>query len=129
MNHLSSAIIERTKISSGSCFLIDSQLAFLYDSNQPVEIEEEFGSDFRIIIRIVLAHDDKNEYRIEVGIQEDTVTYTCYNFDNALGTGTRTPIEFATYNGKKLFLHFWIYTMGGKEDAIHKVEYSIWMEK
>lgn len=121
----------RTKINSGSYELFDSGIVLAYSDELPIEITEEFNQAFIITIRFVLKTDETKKYRIDLKVDEgkNIIEYTCFNFDNTLGTGTNVPIEICTLNNKKAYIHFWFYSLGGDEGKIKKLEYSIWTEK
>jgi hypothetical protein len=47
-----------------------------------------------------------------------------------LGTGTTVPIEIATYNNKKVEMHFWSFLLGNKETTFaRRIDYSFYIEK
>lgn len=123
--------IDRTNISSGGCELIDSRSFILYSNDEPVEIEEVFIGSFILKIRIITCKDEKGERSIKINIDKEhnVIEYRCYNFDNVLGTGTKKAIEIGSINEKKIYIHFWIYSMGDKDNITRKLEYSLWREK
>ncbi len=123
-------LIENSTITSSGCELIDSRSILLFDSEKPILIEEVFSRNFKIIISIVCLEDDSDKQNISFHVipEDNTIEYECYNFDNSLGTGTRKPVEIGTYGDKRVFFHFWIYTMGDK-DVTRRLEYSLWIER
>lgn len=123
--------IEKTNIYSGNCELIDSRTVLYYESDEPIEIEEVFNSSFKILIRIRNENTDAGEMglRLRVDAEKNTIEYDCINFNNQLGSGTNRPIEIGTIAGKKMYIHFWIYAMGGSNGIVRKLEYSIWKER
>ena len=123
--------IENTKIFSGNAELIDSRSVTLFDNTQPLEIEETFSSQFKILIRLFFEKSEDNKQTIKINADATTsiIDYKCFNFDNPLGTCTQKPIEIATINDKKIYFHFWVYLLGESDTATRKVEYSIWKEK
>ena len=121
--------IEKTKIFSSNAELIDSRSVILFDSTQPLEIEETFSSQFKILIRLFFQKGDKQAININADTTTNTVDYKCFNFDSPFGICTQKPIEIATINDKKIYFHFWVYLLGESDTATRKVEYSIWKEK
>jgi len=123
-------VIEKTNILCGNCELIDSRSVILFDSNEPVEIEEIFNSTFKIRIRIFNDRNETGEHSIQVSVDQNQnlIEYKCFNFDNVLGTGTNKAIEIGSFGGKKMYIHFWIYAMGEGSSLTRKLEYSIWKE-
>lgn len=124
-------MIETTNIYSGAYELIDSNSVLYFDSNAPLEIEEVFNSSFKLRVRIINEKDDSGSHNLQfkVNTEVNVIEYKCVNFDNPLGTGTVIPLEICTINGKKVFLHFWIFAMGGDNGMTRKLEYSVWMER
>lgn len=124
-------VIEKTTIKSGAYELIDSNSVLYFDKDSPLDIEEEFNSSFRLLIRIINVKDGSGTHNLQFKVNSETnlIEYKCVNFDNPLGTGTVKPIEICTINGKKIYFHFWIYAMGGDNGTTRKLEYSVWMER
>ena len=128
---LNQGLIEKTNIYLGNYELIDSRSVILFDSEIPIQIEEVFNSKFKIILRFISQKDDAGIHNIQVNvdIQNNIIEYKCMNFDNPLGTGTNKPIEIGTISGKKVYVHFWLYALGGDNGVSRKLEYSVWKEK
>lgn len=68
--------------------------------------------------------------KLQLKAENALLKVECTNF-NAVGTGTTEPIEIATIDGKKLFIHFWSYLLGGneKKQRIRKIEYTVLIER
>ena len=56
--------------------------------------------------------DDGNDQNLSLTPVEKGLDITLKNFSNALGTSTSHPIEFATINGKALFIAFSVQAIG-----------------
>ena len=124
-------VVEKTNIYSGNCELIDSHSVILFDSNEPVEIEEIFNDQFKIRIQILNERNETGEQTIQINVdqKQNLIKYKCFNFDNVLGTGTNKAIEVGVLGNKKIYIHFWIYAMGERSSLTRKLEYSIWKER
>ena len=122
---------EEINIYNNKYVLIDSNSIILFDIDEPIEIDEVFSNSFTVIFRIISEKDETCEQKLEYRVVEgtNTIEFKCLNFINSLGTGTVKPIEVGMYGGKKFYIHFWIYALGGREDVTRKLEYSIWMER
>ena len=124
-------VIDNTNIYSGSYELINSKSVLYFESDAPLEIEEIFDSSFKLTIRIINDKDDSGTHNLQFKVNPATnvIEYRCINFDNPLGTGTSKPIEICTVDGKKVYIHFWIYSMGGANGITRKIDYSLWKER
>lgn len=124
------SMIKKISVYSGEFELIDSNSVLYYDSEVPLEIELFFTDSFKIRIVIKKDTDDSGEHNLKFNVDEEKniIEYTCINFDNPFGTGTKNPIELCTVEGKRIYIHFWIYTLGEKGSS-RKIEYSLWKEK
>lgn len=131
LNFRRNKMIDRTNIYSGGVELIDSNTLLFFDSSSPLEIEEIFNPSFKITIRIINENDDTGTHSLQYKVikEESIIEYKCINFNNSLGTGTSQPMEIFTINGKKYYIHFWIYTMSGEKGTTRKLDYSLWKEK
>ena len=80
---------------------------------------------------IIPCKNESKSHSLEINVdgQNNVIEYKCYNFDNVLGTGTNKPIEIGQLGGKKMYIHFWLYAMGGDNGTARKLEYSIWKER
>lgn len=89
---------------------------------------EEFEFDFQMQF---IENDENSEQNLKLKIEETLIRVQCTNFNNPLGTGTVKPIEIATIDGKKLFIHFWSYLLGNEEkkQKTRRVEYTVLIER
>ncbi len=115
----------KVEMSTGKYIIEQSGVVFLYDitSELKMKIDTEKNFSFEIILKF--ATDGTKEQKVQRDVTGNTIYLTCYNFSNALGTGTTNPISVATVSGKELLLHFWSYT----SDTMRKVEYTFLMEE
>lgn len=124
-------VIEKTNIYSGSYELIESNSILYFENDSPLEIEETVNSSFKLLIRFIHEKDDSGKHNLQFKVNTETnvIEYKCINFNNPLGTGTSKPIEICTIGGKKVYIHFWIYMLGGKNVFSRKMDYSLWKER
>lgn len=90
---------------------------------------EEFEFDFQMQF---IVNEENPEEKLKLKIEGTLIRVECTNFNNPLGTGTIEPIEIATIDGKKLFIHFWSYLLGNNEDKKQKtrrIEYTVLIER
>lgn len=80
---------------------------------------------FNIILEFESNKDDKQ--RVNQTVSNNTITLQCINFDNALGTGLTEPVEIATYQDKKVYLNFWVYSLGDK--SLRQILYTFYTER
>lgn len=121
----------KVRITTDKHELWDTGMVLLYENEPIIDIVETFSQSFKVTIRIVLKSDSSKEHTIKFDVDNENriITYTCYNFENPMGTGTISPIEIGTINNKKTYIHFWIYRLGDDKNKILKLEYTIWKEK
>ena len=119
-------IMEITVENAG--YEIIASAAFLMENPQSellLHITDE-GSHFGdITVHFTDIPDQKDE--IKADFLNGSLTLTCINFNNALGTGTSVPFEIGSISGKKLILHLWSYFLGNR--SVRKVEYTLYKEK
>lgn len=112
----------RTDIKSGAYEVLDSKTVTLYrkDNNLSIKVTAENGFTFDIVWDFIDEKDSK--MKMESEGKDGVITFHCTNFNSSLGVGTNSPIQIASIEGKKIYIHFWIYLLGS---AVRKVEYTI----
>lgn len=86
-------------------------------------MDDSFGFD----LLIKFTSNDEEQQRLQQSVSGNTITFNCVNFDNPLGTGTKKPIELATFNSKKVYINFWVNALG--DNALKKITYTIYSER
>ena len=86
---------------TGSYNVLDSGTFLTYDSNAGASFTIKMDETFSFILNLEFESSEPNEPFLKQKVSENTITFTCENFDNSLGIGTKTPIELATFRGKK----------------------------
>ncbi len=112
------------KVYSGSYYVFDSGLIFSFSINDDFKlvISPSDNFTFNLIIKII---DDGGERSLQKKVEGDSMYFTCMNF--GAGAGTNSPIEIATADGKKMFIHFWIETIDSSRQ-VHSLKYTLYME-
>lgn len=115
--------------SSLNYIIIDSGTIMNFNNSAPLQLKLTFDSSFSFIVNFTFENTNNNQQELKSSIdtKTNTINLSCINFNNALGTGTTTPLELATYQGKKIFLHFWVYAMG--KDSVKKLDYCLYQEQ
>lgn len=94
--------------------------------NQPITVQ--FGpieSQITLIFNFI-DQKESNEISVKATSREsNSLELTLVNFKNPLGTGTTTPIEIGSYAGKKMFLHYRVYSFGDGDKTLHFAVFNI----
>ena len=106
--------------------VLDSGSVMTFDSEADVKIKVECDATFSFDVVIRFENDGRGIQEVRQAIEENTIVFTSFNFKSSVGSGTSVPLELATYNGKKIFIHFWMYDLG--QVALRKVEYTLYQE-
>lgn len=93
-------------------------------SGEPVDIKIEPD----IIIQIAFVEDKNEKNFISFSIENECLKVKLQNFNNPLGSSTRTPIEIGDINGKKLFMHFIVHAIGNENEKIRLLNCSFFTE-
>lgn len=115
-------------LSSGNYHIIASGDVFMFDSAGDLSIH--ITDNGRPFIHLVLTFlKDASGQRIEQALVEDRLVLSCYNFKDE-GTGMTSPWRIANANGKDVFITFWSYLEGSKDDIRPRhVKYTVFYEK
>ena len=111
---------------SSDCNILDSGSVITYGADSDVRFDvicdESFA--FSVVIRFEKENSDLSEIRRST--EGNSIIYTCINFRSNVGVGTSVPLELATYNGKRIYINFWIYDLG--QVVLRNVEYTLYQE-
>lgn len=111
--------------------ILDSNVVLLPNNNSDLTLHFKFD-DFEFDFQMIFVDDKEDEsQRLKRETEGSLLKAVCFNFNNMFGTGTVTPLDIATIEGKKLYIHFWSYLQGIEEDdrQIRKVEYAVLLER
>lgn len=111
---------EKSIVESGSTILFDPTSNFILK----VSCDESFKFDLVFDFEST----DENKHDIEATVDGQIIKLKCINFNNVAGIGTNSAVEIATYNGKRIFLNFWV-TPLGSQSLLKKIDYSIYFEQ
>ncbi len=93
-------------------------------SGEPVEIKLQPD----VIIQISFVEEKNGKNSISFSIENERLIVTLQNFNNPLGSSTRTPIEIGDINGKKLFMHFLVHAVGNDNEKTRLLNCSFFTE-
>lgn len=95
-------------------------------NNKPITIRVFDDAEQVVVLRFCFEKDaDSKEARMLTSVNNETLTFTLVNCTSPLPTGTLEPIDFATYKGKKLFIHLRATALGDSDTTLY---YSIYMQ-
>lgn len=108
--------------SSDNYRILESGSVMNYSCNSSLQFSVQMDPTFSFSLIFKFEDNDDSNYDIKSTVSGTEITIVCTNFKSALGTGTTTPIELATFQGKKIYIVFWIYGLG--EKAPKKMDYT-----
>lgn len=114
-------------LSSGCYDIISSGTALTANYTSDFEFTVDMSQSFKFNIILKFESNKEEKQRVNQTVANDTITLNCINFDNALGTGLTVPVEVATFQGKKVYLNFWVYSLGEKN--LRQILYTIYSER
>lgn len=117
------------KKSSTNYNIVDSGTIINFEKNDAIRFDLNFENTFKFAVELIFEDNENDEKKLSFHVidEENLVRFNCENFTNAMGTGTNEPIELATFQEKKVYFHFWVYSLGS--GACKRVEYSVFMER
>ena len=117
-----------TEISSANNLIIDKGAVITFDESADLTFYLHFDEtfSFNLVFRFLSDNSGKRSLLKEIE-NENTVVLKCTNFNNPFWTGTTKPIDLATFNGKKIYMNFWLSMLNGT--GPRQVTYSIYSER
>lgn len=115
------------KKSSGNLDILDSGSLLAFSAGSDIEFEVQMDETFTFHLILKFASNGGDQHDIKSDVEDNKIIITCINFDNTLGTGTSRPIELAVFEGKKIYLNFWVYSLGKK--SAREVSYTFYKER
>ena len=124
------ADVEKT---SGNYQIIDSGIAITFSMKDGISFKvnmniEDNTDPFSLTVKLNFETDNAaKERRLKFATdeRENILEVKCINFE-PLGAGTSKPIKIANYRGSGIYMHFWVYELGGT--AGRKIEYCFYAE-
>lgn len=109
------------KIESGQAEVIASGTVIAF-SGDPINIT--FGSQNETLKLIFEFKDEegkgKESIRVDANqLDPKTLKLTLFNFKNSLGSGTSKPIPIGSLDGKRLHIHYRVYSLTGSDKMLH----------
>ncbi len=115
------------KKSSGDLDILDSGSLLAFSATSDLEFEVQLDETFSFDLFLKFASNGGDQPNTKSDVEGNKIIITCINFDNVLGTGTSSPIELAVFEGKKIYINFWVYGLGKK--SARKVSYTFYKER
>ena len=115
------------EISSSNHIILDSGSVITYSDTAELSFSIKMDNTFSFQLILNFESTGESQHQLKQSVSENVITLTCINFDNSLGTGTTRPIELAIFNGKKIFINFFVYALGDK--SLRKIVYSFYSER
>lgn len=107
--------------------ILDSGSIITFDTTADISFNMQFDNNFSFNLIFKFENDVNNKnHSLNFNLQDNTITFSCINFNNPLGTGTKKALELATVEDKKVFITFWVTTMGA--ESLKRLDYSIYQE-
>ena len=116
------------KITSANCDIISSGSVTSFDG-APIDISLPIRNNARFHIKFEFIKDESTEeHRLQAKYDSEEIVFLLTNFAKPLGTGTIKPINFATETntGKKLYINFYVYSVGKANPTL---QYTIYREE
>lgn len=113
--------------SSSNHVILESGSVITYSNENEVLFSIKMDDSFGFDLLIKFTSNGEKQQQLQQSVSGNTITFNCVNFDNPLGTGTKKPIELATFNSKKVYINFWVNALG--DNALKKIAYTIYSER
>mgnify|MGYP004482798713 CR=1 FL=1 len=106
------------QISSSNHDVLESGTVVTYNKENEVLFSIKMDATFSFDLMLKFTSNGEKQHQLQQNISNNTITLNCVNFDSILGTGTRNPIELATFRDKKVYINFWVNPLG--DNALKK---------
>ena len=116
-------IISKT---SGEKQVLDSSSIILFDTTSTVNFNIQCDDTFSFELIFKFMNDNSKKQELKIEASENIITLLCLNFNNVLGTGTKQALEIATFEGRKIYINFWVTALG--KDSLKRLDYTIYRE-
>lgn len=117
-------IIEK---SSSNHTVLESGSVITYSNENEVLFSIKMDDTFSFDLLLKFTSNGEEQHQLQQSVSGNTITLNCVNFDNPLGTGTKKPIELATFDNKKVYINFWVNALG--DNALKKIAYTFYTER
>lgn len=120
-------------ISTGEYKVLETDTIYLFEPYSDLKLHFETAyAEFVFDVKLLFITDKENKMqKVKKEVNGNEIVFEFTNFDNPFGSGTTKPIELATINDKKIYIHIWIYAVAKEENNVitRKVEYTVFMER
>ena len=112
------------KAHSGNHTVFASGMLFSFSKYDDFKLEITPSEDFsfNLFIKII---EDGGARNVLKTVEGKDMYITCVNF--GLGAGTTYPLELATVNNKRMFIHIWLESVDSSSN-VYKLNYTIYIE-
>lgn len=110
---------------SGNYHVFESGKFFSFSEHDDFRLEVIATSNFTFDLYVKVV-EDGGERHVGKSVEGNNIYFTCLNF--GAGAGTTQPLEIATVDGKKMFIHFWVETVDTSK-KVHSFTYTIYIEE
>lgn len=112
--------------------ILESNTVFLFKPQSDLILHFEFNNEekFEFNLRIIF-ETSEDAHNMKIGASENEIKIICNNFDDIVGTGSLEPIEIATVDDKRLYIHVWS-SLHGRSDngyGAREVVYTVFIER
>lgn len=114
------------KITTAGYEVINSGVVTAFN-NEPIciQLPNESGTPFKLTFCFLKDQSIKNHRIKAEAPNNNEVIVKLTNFNNPLGTGTARPVNFASFDGKQLYVSFYVYVVG---ESVSTLYYTIYKE-
>jgi len=114
----------KTIISSGSKHVLSSGTVISF-KNDPIFIEVLDDTHSMIKLQFIFNNDETiKEQSMSTAVVDDVLCFTLTNFNNPIGTGTTSPINFAKYGDMQLYLHIRVTALTNSDRTLYYTIYA-----
>ena len=106
--------------------VLASGMLFTFEHDGNARLDLKFDGSFQFPLEFRFRTTEDGAVGCRTDVEDGALVFTCTNFVHTPGSGTTVPVEIATYNGKKVFIIFWVDCTG--VNSPRKIEYNIYLE-
>lgn len=104
--------------------IVDSGSIMTFDSKSDISLDVKCDPTFSFTVKFVFRSTGNNEHKITPSVDGNIITFECIDCNNSIGIGTVDPIDLANYDGKKIYINFWVYDLGS--GSLKKIDYTVY---
>lgn len=112
------------KHSSGHYTVVDSGSVITYESSSDISLDVICDPSFSFTVKFIFISNGNTEHKITPYVNGNVITFECADCNNSIGIGTLEPVELANYDGKKIYINFWVYDLGS--GSLKKIDYTVY---